>query len=65
MIEEAAGTSMYETKREDTAKMMEKKDTKIQEINEVMSIWQIKYKWDTKFRFFFPVTARRHFAEVE
>lgn len=33
MIEEAAGTSMYETKREATLKMMEKKDSKLQELN--------------------------------
>lgn len=35
MIEEAAGTSMYESKRDDTAKLIEKKDTKIKEISEV------------------------------
>lgn len=33
MIEEAAGTSMYETKREETNRMIEKKDGKIKEIN--------------------------------
>lgn len=35
MIEEAAGTSMYESKRDDTAKLIEKKDSKINEISMV------------------------------
>lgn len=35
MIEEAAGTSMYEQKREHTTKLMEKKDGKLQEMEAV------------------------------
>lgn len=38
MIEEAAGTSMYEAKREVSMKMIEKKDTKLLELNNV-SYW--------------------------
>lgn len=33
MIEEAAGTSMYETKKEASIKLIEKKDAKVREIN--------------------------------
>ncbi|XP_013100606.2 structural maintenance of chromosomes protein 2 [Stomoxys calcitrans] len=36
MIEEAAGTSMYETKREATTKLMEKKDAKVRETNTLL-----------------------------
>lgn len=36
MIEEAAGTSMYEQKREHTTKLMEKKDGKIQEMETLL-----------------------------
>lgn len=36
MIEEAAGTSMYETKREATTKLMEKKDAKVRETNALL-----------------------------
>lgn len=35
MIEEAAGTSMYETKRDETQKLIEKKDSKLKEIDAV------------------------------
>lgn len=36
MIEEAAGTSMYETKREATTKFIEKKDAKVRETNTLL-----------------------------
>lgn len=35
MIEEAAGTSMYESKREATTKKIQQKDAKLQEIETV------------------------------
>lgn len=38
MIEEASGTSLYETKREFTTKVIEKKDSKIKEMNSVCLI---------------------------
>lgn len=37
MIEEAAGTSMYETKREATTKLIEKKDAKVKETNTLLA----------------------------
>lgn len=39
MIEEAAGTSLYETKREISLKMIDKKDSKLQELNNVSCIF--------------------------
>lgn len=33
MIEEAAGTSLYEKKREQTTQIIEKKDTKLKEMD--------------------------------
>lgn len=36
MVEEAAGTSMYETKREATTKLIEKKDAKVRETNALL-----------------------------
>lgn len=35
MVEEAAGTSMYESKRDHTNKLIEKKDFKLKEIDTV------------------------------
>lgn len=35
MIEEAAGTSMYEKKRDQTNQLIEKKDSKLNEIDSV------------------------------
>jgi structural maintenance of chromosome 2 len=35
MLEEAAGTRMYETKRTNALKTLDKKDTKVAEINKV------------------------------
>jgi chromosome segregation ATPase len=35
MIEEAVGTMMYETKKQQCQKTIEKKDNKLREINEV------------------------------
>lgn len=35
MIEEASGTSLYETKREQTTKVIEKKDSKLKEMESV------------------------------
>merc|ERR1712226_766818 len=37
MIEEAAGTRMYETKREQAQKTIEKKESKLREINEILN----------------------------
>ena len=37
MIEEAAGTRMYEKKKNDAEKIMEKKDKKVDEINQVLA----------------------------
>lgn len=39
MIEEASGTSLYETKREHTTKVIEKKDSKIKEMDSVRIIF--------------------------
>lgn len=38
MIEEAAGTRMYESKRSSAQKTIEKKDTKLSEIDKVTSL---------------------------
>jgi structural maintenance of chromosome 2 len=38
MIEEAAGTKMYETKKQNALKTIEKKDQKVAEINKVFYI---------------------------
>lgn len=65
MIEEAAGTSMYETKREDTAKLMATKDGKINEINHVSKTsnkLQILY---LTIYAYISVIARRNCAEIE
>lgn len=35
MIEEAAGTRMYETKKQQAQKTIEKKDAKLKELNDV------------------------------
>lgn len=37
MIEEAAGTRMYETKKQQAEKTIEKKDAKLKELNDVSS----------------------------
>lgn len=37
MIEEAAGTRMYEAKKQQAQKTIEKKDAKLKEINDVRS----------------------------
>lgn len=36
MVEEAAGTGMYESKRDETQKLLKNKDTKMKEINSVI-----------------------------
>jgi len=36
MIEEAAGTRMYETKKQQALKTIEKKDKKVEDINKVI-----------------------------
>ena len=36
MIEEAAGTRMYETKKQQAQKTIEKKDAKLKEINDIL-----------------------------
>ena len=36
MIEEATGTSMYESKKESAQRMIEKKENKLSQINRVM-----------------------------
>lgn len=38
MIEEAAGTRMYESKKQHSLRTMEKKDMKLQEINSVSPV---------------------------
>ena len=38
MIEEAAGTRMYESKKQTAQKTIEKKDAKLKEINDVSTI---------------------------
>ena len=40
MIEEAAGTKLYEDKRMNALKTIEKKDKKVEEINQVCSLIQ-------------------------
>lgn len=40
MVEEAAGTSMYETKRDQTNKLIEKKDAKLNEMDAVSEVFQ-------------------------
>lgn len=52
MIEEAAGTSLYEKKREHTAQTIERKDVKIKEIQTVKIFKQI-YIIKFLFLFFF------------
>lgn len=43
MIEEASGTSLYETKREQTTKVIEKKDSKLKEMDSVSDKIDAKY----------------------
>ena len=38
MIEEATGTSMYESKKESAQRMMEKKENKLTQINQVINL---------------------------
>lgn len=38
MVEEAAGTSMYESKRDETNKLIEKKDAKLNEMDAVSTV---------------------------
>lgn len=38
MIEEASGTSLYESKREQTTKVIEKKDSKLKEMDSVSEL---------------------------
>lgn len=45
MVEEAAGTRMYEVKRQNALKTMEKKDAKLQELKSVW-IYLIYYRSD-------------------
>lgn len=41
MIEEAAGTRLYESKKENAQKTIEKKDAKLKEIDTVFSHFQL------------------------
>lgn len=43
MVEEAAGTSMYESKRDQTNKLIEKKDAKLNEMDAVSNIINIQF----------------------
>ena len=52
MIEEAAGTRLYETKREAAQKTIEKKDTKLREIDTV-SFCPVIFIFSVLFFFFF------------
>lgn len=38
MVEEAAGTKMYETKKQETEKTIIKKDAKLKELNDVCDV---------------------------
>lgn len=40
MVEEAAGTRMYETKKQAAEKTIERKDAKLRELNEVCTVLQ-------------------------
>ena len=42
MIEEAAGTMMYESKKQNSQKTIEKKDSKLKEINDVSKKYSSK-----------------------
>lgn len=44
MVEEAAGTSMYESKRDQTNKLIEKKDAKLSEMDAVSEKFTNKIK---------------------
>lgn len=39
MVEEAAGTRMYEAKKQAAQKTIEKKDAKLRELNDVSILW--------------------------
>lgn len=43
MVEEAAGTSMYESKRDQTNKLIEKKDAKLNEMDAVSNTINIQF----------------------
>lgn len=45
MVEEAAGTSMYESKRDQTNKLIEKKDAKLSEMDAVSIYLKSVYIW--------------------
>lgn len=41
MVEEAAGTRMYETKKQAAQKTIEKKDAKLKELSDVSKNWKV------------------------
>lgn len=43
MLEEAAGTRMYETKKEAALRTLEKKQVKVDEIDKVGPAWLVKH----------------------
>ena len=46
MIEEAVGTMMYETKKLQAQRTIEKKDAKLREINDVSRFYFLSQKFD-------------------
>ena len=71
MIEEAAGTRMYESKKQQAIKTMEKKQSKLGEIENVI-IWTCLEFVPTKFsnclnrkQFFFCKTEEQFYQRIE
>lgn len=57
MLEEAAGTRMYETKRTNALKTLDKKDTKVSEINKVRPAQPVVPRQGTQSRTVDPPTS--------
>ena len=49
LLEEAAGTKMYETKKQAAMRTLEKKQVKVEEINKVSGVSIILWKLDSPF----------------
>lgn len=69
MVEEAAGTSMYESKRDQTNKLIEKKDAKLNEMDAVSESFSTIYWYRhrhqhyTKYVKFVRVTLSQRFYQ--
>jgi structural maintenance of chromosome 2 len=50
MLEEAAGTRMYENKKESALKTLEKKQTKVDEIDKLLEVGGAVYKLGIQLR---------------